>query len=253
MFWEAIYLSCTIAVFSDIHSNTPALEAVLREIDRSGADWLINLGDSLFGPVDPMGTARLLRQRGNLVNIMGNCDEILLEKDCESPTYRHVKPLLDTDTEAWIAGHLAVWRYEDLLFCHGTPDHNKRYLLEEVTEDGVFYKKTETLQAELHTIEEHGIFCGHSHVFHTVTLPDGKFLVNPGSVGLPAYEDDLPFPHVMESGTPYASFCMVRKKEGTGWSVEHKLIPYDWNAAAEIAERSGRPDYAVAIRTGRAR
>ncbi|MFD1776162.1 hypothetical protein [Paenibacillus rhizophilus] len=46
---------------------------------------------------------------------------------------------------------------------------------------------------------------------------------------------------------------MVCKKEGTGWSVEHKLIPYDWNTAAAIAEQGGRTDYAVAIRSGRVR
>ncbi|QWU13341.1 phosphoesterase, MJ0936 family [Paenibacillus sophorae] len=246
-------MTYTIAVISDIHSNALALEAVLQDIDRSGTDLIVNLGDSLFGPVDPLGTARLLRQRGDIVNIMGNCDEILLEKDSNSLTYRHVKPLLNADTEAWIADHLAVWRYEDLLFCHGTPFANGQYLLEEVTETGVLYKKAETLQAELHTIQERGIFCGHSHVYHTLTLPDGKWLVNPGSVGLPAYADDLPFPHSMESGTPCASFCMVRRTEGTGWNVEHKLIPYDWNKAADIAERNGRPDYAIAIRSGRAR
>ncbi|MDT3425725.1 hypothetical protein J2Z22_001244 [Paenibacillus forsythiae] len=33
--------------------------------------------------------------------------------------------------------------------------------------------------------------------------------------------------------------------EGTGWSTEHKLIPYDWNAAADLAERNGRPGYAT--------
>ncbi|WP_036640138.1 metallophosphoesterase family protein, partial [Paenibacillus durus] len=66
-------MTCTIAVISDIHSNAPALEAVLQDIDRSGADLIVNLGDSLFGPVDPLGTARLLRQRDDIVNTMGNC------------------------------------------------------------------------------------------------------------------------------------------------------------------------------------
>lgn len=64
-----------IAVISDIHSNKNALEAVLRDADGRNIDLIVNLGDSLFGPLDPLGTARLLMQRDNIVNIMGNCDE----------------------------------------------------------------------------------------------------------------------------------------------------------------------------------
>ena len=242
----------TIAVISDIHSNTFALEAILQEIDLHNVDLIVNLGDSLFGPIDPLGTAQMLMKRKDIVNIMGNCDEILLEDSSESLTYRHVKPLLRAAEENWISEHKDIWRYDNLLFCHGTPWDNSKYLMEKVASDGVFYKTAEQLTEELRDIDEQFVFCGHTHVFYSMDLPDGKRVVNPGSVGLPAFEEEEPYPHVMESGTPYASYCLCRRNdEENGWSVEHRLVKYDWDRAAAIAEGNGRQDYAAAIRTGR--
>ena len=42
-----------VAVLSDIHGNLPALEAVLHEVARTGADLTVNLGDVLSGPLWP--------------------------------------------------------------------------------------------------------------------------------------------------------------------------------------------------------
>lgn len=42
-----------IAVFSDVHGNRPALEAVLAAIAREQPDLIVNLGDVASGPVDP--------------------------------------------------------------------------------------------------------------------------------------------------------------------------------------------------------
>jgi hypothetical protein len=39
-----------------------------------------------------------------------------------------------------------------------------------------------------------------------VALPDGRQIANAGSVGLPAYEDDVPSWHVVETGTPDARY-----------------------------------------------
>jgi len=47
-----------VAIASDIHGNLPALEAVVDDIGGSGVDAIFNLGDSLSGPLMPLGTAR---------------------------------------------------------------------------------------------------------------------------------------------------------------------------------------------------
>ena len=41
-----------IAIMSDIHGNLPSLQAVLAEIDAEGVDHIINVGDTLGGPLE---------------------------------------------------------------------------------------------------------------------------------------------------------------------------------------------------------
>ncbi|MEZ0300598.1 MAG: metallophosphoesterase, partial [Hyphomicrobiaceae bacterium] len=39
-----------LAVIADVHGNLPALETILADIARRGADLTINLGDCVSGP-----------------------------------------------------------------------------------------------------------------------------------------------------------------------------------------------------------
>jgi hypothetical protein len=82
-------------------------------------------------------------------------------------------------------------------------------------------------------------------------LPTGGLVVNAGSVGWPAYDDDHPYPHVMEAGSPHARYAVVDDASGR-WEVEFRAVDHDWESAAAIAEGNGRPDVARALRTGRA-
>lgn len=66
----------------------------------------------------------------------------------------------------------------------------------------------------LQNIEQKIIVCGHTHIPRVVYLANGKIIINPGSVGLPAYKDELPVMHKMESGTPHAKICSDRKGFG---------------------------------------
>jgi len=67
-----------IAVISDIHGNSIALREVFRDIGSRDVDTIINLGDSLYGPLDPKGTFELL-ESNNLISISENQDRIILE------------------------------------------------------------------------------------------------------------------------------------------------------------------------------
>lgn len=241
----------SLAIISDIHSNSLALAAVLKDIASRRIPLIVNLGDALLGPIDPLGTARMLMAQPHLVNIMGNCDQILLESESQSASYQFVKPLLTSDIEQWISTFQSSWAWEQLFFCHGTPFANNRYLMEEVTASGVILKDPAQLALELQDIAYPYLFCGHSHVYKRIYLPDGKLIVNAGSVGLPAYEDEEPLPHVMESHTPHAEYVIARKHIN-GWSTEHISLPYDWEQASAIARSNGREDYAYALRTGHA-
>jgi predicted phosphodiesterase len=142
-------------------------------------------------------------------------------------------------------------RIGDVLLCHGTPWADDVYLLEEVTEAGARLKSADEIAPTLHGLSARLILCGHSHLPRSYRMPDGVQVVNPGSVGLPAYTDESPFPHAMESGSPHSRYATITRAE-SAWKVEHHLVDYDWHGAAAMAERSGRSDWPRWLRTGRA-
>ena len=80
-------------------------------------------------------------------------------------------------------------------------------------------------------------------------LPTGATVVNPGSVGWPAYADDQPHPHMMEAGTPHARY--VVDDDAGQWNLVFREFTYDWGHAAGLAESNGRSDIAGALGTGR--
>ena len=69
-----------IAAISDIHGNLIALEAVLADIEASGADVVVNLGDTVSGALQPGETAQRLISLG-LPTIKGNHERQLLFVD----------------------------------------------------------------------------------------------------------------------------------------------------------------------------
>jgi putative phosphoesterase len=234
------------AVIADIHGNRWALEAVLADIGRRRVDAVVNLGDHLYGPLDVRGTMDLLLKL-NATSIRGNQDRELLEdaKDSDSRTLRENRAELRSQDLAWLR-ELPTTVWQDILACHGTPQADNAYLLEEVTARGVFLKSAAQIERALDGKENELILCGHSHVPRTVQAGK-RVVINPGSVGLPAYTDDQPFPHKMETGSPHARYAIV-----DGPEIEHVQLKYDWEAASRMALTNGREDWAYALRTGRA-
>lgn len=247
-------LTETTAVIADVHGNRWALEAVLDDVERRGVRRVLNLGDSLYGPLDPAGSARLLR-RVAAVNVRGNQDRFLLEPDddaSDSPTFRFVVEQLTAEDLAWLGRHeVAPVHVGELGLCHGTPEYDDRCLVERITETGVVLERADALTRRLAALDADVVLCGHSHVPRLLGLSDGRLVVNPGSVGLPAYTDESPYPHAMEAGSPHARYVLLERMD-PGWSVEHVAIAYDWERAAAAAERNGRADWAAWLRSGRA-
>ncbi len=94
------------------------------------------------------------------------------------------------------------------------------------------------------------ILCGHTHVPRAMAVPGGPLVVNPGSVGLPAYDDVHPHPHVVETGSPHARWAIVERDLGGAWRVQLRTTAYDWTAASARALANGRGDWADALATG---
>jgi len=64
----------------------------------------------------------------------------------------------------------------------------------------------------------------------------------PRSVGIQAYAGHHPIPHQVEIGSPHARYAVI-EQTGTGWITESFAIPYDWDAAADLAARHDRPQW----------
>lgn len=241
-----------LAIISDIHANRWALEAVLKDIQQRGVKAIVNLGDSLYGPLDPAGTADLLIPL-NLPTVSGNEDRALLEpvkEGAQSPSIAFSRACLQPQHLAWL-GNLEKTKvvYDDFFLCHGAPSQDNVYLLVDVTEAGVVLKSNDDIVHLAAGVTQTVVLCGHDHTPRCLWA-EGKLFVNPGSVGLPAYTDRLPYPHRIETGSPHARYSLVYRRSG-GWWVEQIAVPYDWETAATTAARNDRLDWAVWLRSGR--
>lgn len=242
-----------IAVISDVHGNRWALEAVLDDVDRRAPDGLLDLGDSVYGPLDPGACATMLMER-RIPSVRGNEDRVILEPPAasDSATLVYTRSRLSSEQRRWLESLPAVANVSSELFCcHGSPERDDEYLLEDVSRRGVALRSVEELAPRLAAVHRPIILCGHSHFPRTVGLPDGRLIVNPGSVGLPAYRDTVPVPHAMEAGSPHARYALLEKGDA-GWRVDLVSVPYDWEAALLAAADNGRADWAEWLRTGRA-
>ena len=241
-----------IAIVSDIHGNLPALEAVVEDIGRRGADAIVNLGDSLSGPLMPLETAQFLMAQ-DWVHLAGNHERQLLtlppDKRGASDAFAHAR--LGAKEFEWMAslGHSLRFSPEVLL-CHGTPASDLEYFLETV-EPTEFRPATQAeIDARLGEVDAELIACGHTHVPRVAHASGGQLIVNPGSVGLPAYDDIHPYPHAVETGSPKARYAIVERRED-GWTSRLVAVPYDHMAMAALALAHERPDWAHALATGR--
>lgn len=245
--------AATMAIIADIHGNSWALDAVLADLDRRDITAIFDLGDSLYGPLDPAGTADRLLAR-DIPSLRGNCDRWLIEPgDAPSPMVAYTLVQLAPRHLAWLAAQPLTRTLDEgsVLLCHGTPSSDETYLVEQPSAEGGALLPVDEIARRAGRSAARVFGCAHSHVPRLVALRDGRLIVNPGSVGFPAYTQDSPVPHVMQAGSPHARYAILTRDDG-GWRVEHVALPYDWDAAAACARRNSRDDWAQGIATGRA-
>lgn len=237
-----------IAIVSDIHGNLPALEAVLRDIGRRGVDRVVNLGDSLSGPLIVRETAQFLMAQ-DWVQLAGNHErQVLAGSPGASDEY--ARSQLGAAELEWMATlKPSLWLSEDVLLCHGTPDSDVTYFLESVEPGGMRLASSAEVDLRLGGVRAELVACGHTHVPRSVRASNGTLIVNPGSVGLPAYDDDHPVFHQVQNGSPDARYAIVEQVAGE-WISTLISVPYDFRPMAELARRNGRPDWERALLTG---
>jgi putative phosphoesterase len=236
-----------IAIFSDVHSNLPALEAVLADIDAAGVDSRYILGDLVgYAPWPNEVIDRLRSERISVV--MGNYDDGTgfdreecgcayvdpTDKALGDESFAWTKAHTSAENKAWlrtlapeIRVHAEVHRF---LFVHGSPRRMNEYLYEDKP-DATFARVAAGADADV-------IVCGHTHRPYDKTVDRTRF-INVGSAGKP------------KDGNPRASWALV-ETESDGVRVAFRRVAYDIDAAAGAIEASGLPDeFAAQLREAR--
>lgn len=184
-----------LAVIADVHGSLPALEAVLRDVDRQRADDLIMLGDFADRGPFPLEVVECLMARGGQM-IQGNTDQqivALARRDVpqewltsrQFASMRWTADRLNAGAVSFLAG-LPEQRVVELPGCdplravHGTPTDPSGALFPEYPHELV-----DTFAG----LDEPVLLCGHSHM-PWVWADNGRLAVNPGSVGQP-FNGDL--------------------------------------------------------------
>ena len=264
----------SIAIVSDIHGNLPALEAVWAQIERARPALVVNLGDIASGPLWPNETVQWLMARADAEparwrTIAGNHERQALAADVArmGASDAYAARALGPDERAWLAALPPTqWLDDDVLLCHGTPASDLAYFMDTVIPgfgvDGTTGLRAATpaelaeRAAEVAPGDARAglaatlILCGHTHVPRAMAVAGGPRVVNPGSVGLQAYDDDHPFEHHVENGSPDARWALIERDGHGAWHVQLRATPYDWRPAAARAQANGRGDWADALATG---
>lgn len=241
-----------IALFSDIHANLPALEAVLADIDERNPDAVYCLGDLVGYNVWPNEVINLIRTRGIPV-IAGNYDEgigrNINECGCAYKTDEdkangvisilYTNEIVNNEERAYLRtlpSHIRVeYKINDelllLLLVHGSPRRVNEYLFEDRDEKSLLRIMQEA---------NADIMCfGHTHKpYHRIVEDSGCFrhAINIGSVGKP------------KDGDVRACYVMlhineqVRMSEKESLKVEFIRVAYDVEKAAKAVEDSPLPD-----------
>jgi diadenosine tetraphosphatase ApaH/serine/threonine PP2A family protein phosphatase len=171
-----------LAVISCIHGNYEALNAVLSDIDRHGAEQIYCLGDLVgYGP-HPEAVVEMIRSL-NIPTCQGCWDEDIVEGlnacDCSYPsllaekrgrrahdwTHRAISP----ETRAYLGQLPTILKVENLGFVHGSPHSQHEYLLPDMN---AFTAMERILTADVDVL-----FCGHTHVPYVRTLEQGQLTV----------------------------------------------------------------------------
>ncbi|QIX60907.1 metallophosphoesterase family protein [Hymenobacter sp. BT18] len=253
----------TIAFFSDVHGNLPALQAVLADIDQRQPDMIFCLGDLVGYAPWPNEVIAEIRRRG-IPTIAGNYDQGigLGSGECgcayktEEDQQLGAQSIAFTNATVgeaerrylrYLPKHLRLEFAEEpctlsLLMVHGSPRRINEYLFEDRPE--------ESLLRVLADARADVLLFGHTHKpFHRALAYEhaGKtryrHALNIGSVGKP------------KDGNPQAAYLLLHLDETTDLGQPDGLrstlvrVPYDVEQAAQAVEESSLPNaYADMLR-----
>ena len=231
------------AIFSDVHGNLEALEAVLAHAARQGVGFHLCLGDVIGYGANPNECVDRVRSLGPAACLRGNHDAAAI--DARERVFFHEVALagihfsalhLTPDNADYLRGLPYVYRgHARMMGVHASPFRPEawEYVLDHAGAERAFEAMEPARVA----------FIGHSHA-PVVFTDDGnaqrypaegtlalqldrhRYVMNVGSVGQP------------RDGNPDASYVVY---DDEGDIVRHHRVRYDREKAAEKILRAGLP------------
>jgi predicted phosphodiesterase len=251
-----------LAIFSDIHANLPALEAVLADIDARQPDAVYCLGDLVGYATWPNEVVESIQSR-HIPTIAGNYDvgvgagsadcgcayetELDNQRGVESIAYTN--SVVTEEVRTYLRGlprHLRLSFSEskgtfdlkrtfEVLMVHGSPRRINEYLFVD-RPDSSLLRMMGTASADV-------MLFGHTHKpYHKVLSEEVegqaryRHAINLGSVGKP------------KDGDPRACYVLLdvadepTNSRADRIEVEFVRVPYDVERAAQAVEASPLPD-----------
>jgi diadenosine tetraphosphatase ApaH/serine/threonine PP2A family protein phosphatase len=232
-----------VAAITDIHSNLPALEAVLEAIDATGVEEIWCLGDVVGYGAQPDACADLIRERCDLC-LVGNHDiavlgglDIASFSEAAAVAVSWTRENVAPRTLDFLRDLEPAAQREGIGLYHASPrDPVWEYVL-----------SIEQAQACMEAQAERIGLIGHSHVAlffsgsgdgsddtlgsqavdgASLDLASGSWLINPGSVGQP------------RDGDPRAAWLELDTERTT---AHFHRVAYSIDSAAETIAAAGLP------------
>lgn len=246
-----------VAIFSDVHGNLTALEAVLADIDRQAPDLIFFAGDlCVFGP-RPAECVQRLRQRDQqIAGLYGNTDEWIdappsLEEQLDKSVRQQRQKLHDaagwtgeqltTNDRAWLSTlpfHRRVSPTtnprDDLFIVHANPHDVNQVIYptparQEELYDNEVKQNDDELRRLIGDVAFGVLAFGHLHVPGVRDFGHAK-LANISSVSLAL------------DGDTRAKYGLLTWN-GRHWDIEHQYVDYDLDKEVAAIKAAQPPDW----------
>ena len=229
-------------IFSDIHSNLEALDAIIEAYRKEKIDKYLCVGDVVGYAANPKECIEKIRMLA-MITVAGNHDWAsvsLFSTDYFNPLAKEAvfwtQRNLDEGGRYFLEHLMLIYKNEDLTMVHGTLDEPGDF---NYMTDGYIASKTfELLETDI-------CFLGHTHVpgvfikskdgriqyqeeINIYIKEDSKYIINVGSVGQP------------RDGNPRAAYCIY---DTDNKNVQIKRISYDLQATRKKIIAEGLPGF----------
>ncbi len=251
------------AIIADIHGNLPALRAVLQDAGEQGAEGYLLCGDYFMCLPWTNEVLEIICRLKNAYAVSGNEDlyfDKCIGKDLEHPddsqylaiywayrtiTEKHKKYILNLPEKLQFSVHgMPVYMAHGAkTYVHETLEerltsHVADYFREHVYSHAAYQKfianrlnGNEQFQEKIDKLGKGIYVFGHSHL-QWYYEKDGRWFINPGSVGFPL------------DGNSDSAYSLLTIDADGSCTVEQRRVAYDRAGTVEAARKSGLHKFA---------